>query len=87
MNYQAGKLAAVFDQLDWAITLFLEHHAYVPAITLAGAAEEIIGEAVSSGSTSPEEFSRQFSAADPNGRLSPSASVCAPGPDARPTRS
>jgi len=30
-------------QLDWAIRLFLDHDAPFPAITLAGAAEEILG--------------------------------------------
>ena len=48
MNYRVGKIDAAVDQLDWAIKLFLDHKAYVPAITLAGAAEKIIGEAVSS---------------------------------------
>ncbi len=48
MKYQVGKIEAVVDQLDWAIKLFLDHKAYIPAITLAGAAEEIIGQAVSS---------------------------------------
>jgi hypothetical protein len=33
--------------LDWAIKSFLDEKAYFPAITLAGAAEEILGEAVS----------------------------------------
>jgi hypothetical protein len=48
MNYRVKKIDAAVDQLDWAIKLFLDHKAYIPAITLAGAAEEIIGEAVSS---------------------------------------
>ena len=46
MKYQVSKIDAAIDQLDWAIKLFLDHQAYVPAITLAGAAEEIIGKAV-----------------------------------------
>jgi len=46
MKYRLSKIDAAVDQLDWAIKLFLDHKAYVPAITLAGAAEEIIGEAV-----------------------------------------
>ncbi len=46
MKYQISKIDAAVDQLDWAIKLFLDHKAYVPAITLAGAAEEIVGEAV-----------------------------------------
>lgn len=43
---EINKLDAATDQLDWAIRLFLDHDAYVSAITLAGAAEEIIGEIV-----------------------------------------
>ena len=48
MIYQVSKIGAAVDQLDWAIKLFLDEQAYVPAITLSGAAEEILGEAVSS---------------------------------------
>lgn len=48
MDYRVGKIDAAVNQLDWAIKLFIDHKAYVPAITLAGAAEEIIGEAVTS---------------------------------------
>jgi len=48
MNYRVKKIDAAVDQLDWAIKLFLDHKAYIPAITLAGAAEEIIGGAISS---------------------------------------
>lgn len=44
MIYELGKIDGAVDQLDWAIKLFLDHKAYVPAITLAGAAEEIIGQ-------------------------------------------
>jgi len=46
MKYEVTKIGAAIDQLDWAIKLFLDFKAYVPAITLAGAAEEILGEAV-----------------------------------------
>nr|WP_321985295.1 hypothetical protein [uncultured Lichenicoccus sp.] len=31
------------DQLDWSIRLLLDHDALVPAYTLAGAAEEVLG--------------------------------------------
>ena len=48
MKYQVNKIDAAVNQLDWAIKLFIDHQEYVPAITLAGAAEEIVGEAVSS---------------------------------------
>lgn len=48
MEYIVSKIDAAVDQIDWAIRLFLDSKAYVPAITLAGAAEEIIGEAISS---------------------------------------
>ncbi len=44
MDYSLSKIDAAVDQLDWAIRLFLDHQAFVPAITLAGAAEEILGE-------------------------------------------
>jgi hypothetical protein len=44
--FELSKIEAAVDQLDWAIRLFLDHQAFVPAITLAGAAEEIIGQAV-----------------------------------------
>jgi hypothetical protein len=47
MKYQVSKVDAAVDQLDWSIRLFLNHQAYVPAITLAGAAEEIIGKTLS----------------------------------------
>ena len=48
MEFVISKIDAAVDQLDWSIRLFLDHQAYVPAITLAGAAEEIIGETLSS---------------------------------------
>lgn len=41
-----GKIEAASHQLDWAIRLLLDHDAPIPAITLAGAAEEILGRAV-----------------------------------------
>lgn len=44
MEYTVSKIEAAVDQLDWAIRLFLDHRAYIPAITLAGAAEEIVGQ-------------------------------------------
>jgi predicted transcriptional regulator len=43
MKYCITKIDAAVDQIDWAIRLFLDHKAYIPAITLAGASEEIIG--------------------------------------------
>jgi hypothetical protein len=43
MKFEITKIDAAVDQLDWAIKLFLDKSAYVPAITLAAAAEEIIG--------------------------------------------
>jgi len=51
MEFRVSKIGAAVDQLDWAIRLFLDHKAYVPAITLAGAAEEMIGELLSDQST------------------------------------
>jgi hypothetical protein len=44
MEYTVSKIEAAVDQLDWSIRLFLDHCAFIPAITLAGAAEEIIGQ-------------------------------------------
>ena len=44
MEFVLTKIDAAVDQLDWSMRLFLDHKAYVPAITLAGAAEEIVGE-------------------------------------------
>lgn len=44
IEYVISKIGAAVDQIDWSIRLFLDYQAYVPAITLAGAAEEIIGE-------------------------------------------
>jgi hypothetical protein len=44
MESTLSKIDAAVDQLDWAMRLFLDQQAYVPAITLAGAAEEILGE-------------------------------------------
>lgn len=46
MEYKVAKIDAAVDQLDWSIKLFLDHQAYIPAITLAGAAEEIVGQAL-----------------------------------------
>ena len=46
MEFELSKIDAAVDQLDWAIRLFLDHKAYVAAITLAGAAEEVLGRAV-----------------------------------------
>ncbi|MBU1236629.1 MAG: hypothetical protein KJ634_11515 [Gammaproteobacteria bacterium] len=44
MKFTVTKIDAAVDQMDWAIKLLLDHQAYIPAITLAGAAEEIVGE-------------------------------------------
>jgi hypothetical protein len=38
-----SKNEAAVSQLDWAIRLFLDFEAFVPAITLAGAAEDLLG--------------------------------------------
>ena len=44
MEHLVSKIDAAVHQLDWAIKLFLDSEAYIPAITLAGAAEEILGQ-------------------------------------------
>lgn len=46
MECEVSKTEAAVEQLDWAIRLFLDHQAYRPALTLAGAAEDILGKAV-----------------------------------------
>jgi hypothetical protein len=43
MPHKVGKMEAASHQLDWAIRLLIDHDAPLPAITLAGAAEEILG--------------------------------------------
>jgi hypothetical protein len=43
MKYRVSKIDAAVHQLDESIKLFLDSKAYVSAITLAGAAEEVIG--------------------------------------------
>ena len=49
VEFEISKIDAAVDQLDWAIRLFLDHKAYIPAITLAGAAEEILGRVAGAG--------------------------------------
>jgi len=46
MEFEISKVDAAVEQLDWAIRLFLDHKAYIPSIALAGAAEEVLGQAV-----------------------------------------
>ena len=46
MKFEITKIDAAVDQIDWAIKLFLDQSAYVSAITLACAAEEIIGQSL-----------------------------------------
>ena len=46
MKVTVTKIDAAVHQLDWAIKLFIDHNEYLPAITLAGAAEEVLGELV-----------------------------------------
>jgi hypothetical protein len=43
METEILQIDAAVEQLDWAIRLFLDHQAYRPAITLASAAEDILG--------------------------------------------
>lgn len=40
-----NKIDLAIEQLETALFLFLEHKNYVSALTLAGAAEEILGKA------------------------------------------
>ncbi|MFH1982010.1 MAG: hypothetical protein ABIL58_09200 [Pseudomonadota bacterium] len=46
MTHTVGKVEAASHQLDWAIRLLIDFDAPIPAITLAGAAEEILGKAL-----------------------------------------
>ena len=43
MEQEISKIDAAIDQLGWATRLFLDQKAYIAAITLAVAAEEILG--------------------------------------------
>ena len=64
MEFEISKIDAAVDQLDWAIRLLLDHKAYISAITLAGAAEEILGRAVGVGAaygTLKKELSKEVS--------------------------
>ncbi|HEY6528588.1 MAG TPA: hypothetical protein VIZ65_07825 [Cellvibrionaceae bacterium] len=51
MEYVVKKIDAALVQLDCAIRLFLDEEDYISAITLSGAAEEIIGEVLGSNPT------------------------------------
>jgi hypothetical protein len=42
MGFDVQPIEAAVDQLDWAIRLLIDHQAYVPAITLSGAANGIL---------------------------------------------
>jgi hypothetical protein len=48
------KLEAACHQLDWAIRLFLDHGQPLPAITLASAAEELLGKRLGENSAHEE---------------------------------
>ena len=61
MEFDLSKIDAAVEQLDWAIRLFLDYGAYVPAISLAGAAEEILGKAVQ-GRSGFELLKKKFTA-------------------------
>lgn len=43
-----SRVALAKEQLDVALVLFLDHQSYAASITLAGAAEEVLGKALSS---------------------------------------
>ncbi|OAI09021.1 hypothetical protein A1353_05505 [Methylomonas methanica] len=46
MTHTVSKIEAASHQLDWAIRLLIDYDVPIPAITLAGAAEEILGKAL-----------------------------------------
>jgi hypothetical protein len=58
------KLDAAVEQLEWAIRLTVDYGAYLPAITLAGAAEEVFGK--QSGSPLISELAQLASPQQPN---------------------
>ena len=58
------KIGVAIDQLDWAMRLVLDHQAFVPAITLAGAAEEILGKLLGGRPTAHQQIKRSFSGGD-----------------------
>ncbi|WP_152979619.1 hypothetical protein [Stenotrophomonas daejeonensis] len=60
MSQSVGKVEAASLQLDWAIRLLIDFDAPLPAITLAGAAEEILGRALGDDSAH-EDLIRAFS--------------------------
>lgn len=43
VEHLVSRIEVASEQIDWAIRLLIDHQAYVSAITLAGAAEEIMG--------------------------------------------
>lgn len=47
MEKTVDKIDAAIEQLDWAIRLLIDYNAPLPSITLAGAAEEILGKPLS----------------------------------------
>jgi hypothetical protein len=59
MMQTVGKIEAASHQLDWAIRLLIDHDAPMPAITLAGAAEEILGRGLTN--SAHEALIREFS--------------------------
>jgi hypothetical protein len=62
MKYRINKIDVAVNQLDWAIKLFF-NEAFVPAIALAGGAEELLGEAAlnKTGSSSFTELTNNLS--------------------------
>ena len=60
-TFKITKAGAAIEQLEWAIKLLVEENAYIPAITLAGAAEEILGKM--SGNPAFHELRDHFSTA------------------------
>ncbi|AXO13057.1 hypothetical protein [Thalassospira indica] len=59
-DFEVTKIQAAVLQLNWSIRLFLDHEAYIPSITLAAAAEEILGKCVD-GSAAHATLKKRFS--------------------------
>lgn len=63
MNITTSKIDAAVDHIDWAIRLLIDHKAYLPSITLAGAAEEVLGKVVGDQSAVFGQLKSQLAAA------------------------
>ena len=61
MPQTVNQTAAALLQLEWAIRLLLDYNAAIPAITLAGAADEILGKQLGEIGSAHELLLNEFS--------------------------